>query len=473
MNNRILSSEIANHLGKKVTMAGWVHARRNHGKIVFIDLRDIAGLTQVVFIPGREACKLLANLKTEFVVKIAGVVNKRPKNMENDKIPSGKVELEAISLEILNTSLLPPFEIDKDTIKVEEELRMQYRYLDLRSERMHNNIIMRDNIISFIRNYMHENGFIEIETPYITKGTPEGAREYIIPSRQHKNKFYVLPQSPQQFKQLLMVAGFEKYFQIARCFRDEDPRGDRQQEFTQLDFEMSFPTQEEIWNLTEKMIISLVKKLYPNKHFTKTPFPKITWNDAKNKYKSDKPDLRKNKQDNNEIAACWIIDFPMFEKDSKGNITTAHHPFTMPNENDLKYLDKNPYKVRAYSYDLVINGFEISSGSIRIHNREIQNKIFEILGLSKIEIESRFGHILQAFDYGAPPHGGFAPGIDRLAMILQNESSIREVIAFPKTGDGRDLMMGAPSEIPIYQLRDANIETKTWGRKFNKHYKKL
>ncbi|OGD67748.1 hypothetical protein A3F08_03295 [Candidatus Berkelbacteria bacterium RIFCSPHIGHO2_12_FULL_36_9] len=472
MKNRFLSSEVSKSIGQKITMAGWVHAKRDHGKISFIDLKDKDGLTQLVFIPGSNACKILNNITPESVIKIEGKVNKRPEKMINNKIASGKVEVEVLEVELLNKALTPPFELDKDTSLVDEDLRMQYRYLDLRSQRMHNNIIMRDKVVYFIRNYMHNNGFVEIETPYITKGTPEGAREYVIPSRQHKGQYYVLPQSPQQFKQLLMVAGIERYFQIARCFRDEDPRGDRQQEFTQLDFEISFPTQEEIWELTEKLIISLVKELYPKKHFSKVPFPRITWGEAQKKYNSDKPDLRKNKNDLDEIAAAWIIDFPMFEKDSKGNMTTAHHPFTRPNEEDLHLLEKNPYKVRAYSYDLVINGFEISSGSIRIHNREVQNKIFKLLGLSKEEIESRFGHILRAFEYGAPPHGGFAPGIDRLVMILQNEPSIREVIAFPKTGDGRDLMMGAPSPLPIHQLKEAGIEIKKFSRKIEKHYKR-
>lgn len=472
MQNRVLSSEISKMVGKNVTMYGWVHSRRDHGKLVFIDLRDRHGLTQVVFIPGSNAHKLVHDLRPEYVLKIEGKVNKRPEKMLNPKLASGSVELEAVNMEILNKSLTPPFEIDKDTSGVDEELRMKYRYLDLRSQQMHDNIIKRDQVVDFIRNFMHKNDFIEIETPYITKGTPEGAREYIIPSRVHKGKYYVLPQSPQQFKQLLMIAGFERYFQIARCFRDEDPRGDRQPEFTQLDFELSFTTQEEIWQLTEKMIIELVKKIYPEKHFTSEHFPKITWHDSMKKYQNDKPDLRKDKNDPNELSACWIIDFPMFEKDSNGKITTAHHPFTMPNKEDFHLLDKNPLKVRAYSYDLVINGHEISSGSIRIYQKEIQNKIFQILGLSKEEIENRFGHILRAFEYGAPPHGGFAPGIDRLMMILQNEPSIREVIAFPKTGDGQDLMMGAPSELPIYQLNEANIVTKSWGKKITKHFKK-
>jgi len=464
---RILSNKVSKYLGQTIKMEGWVHARRDHGKLIFIDLRDKYGITQVVFLPKTKAHEIASELRSEFVITIVGKVNARPQGMQNKKIASGNVELEAVELKILNQSKTTPFELDKNTLPVDEDIRMKYRYLDLRSERMKNNIIMRDKVITFIREYMHNEGFVEIETPYITKGTPEGAREYIIPSRLHKEQFYVLPQSPQQFKQLLMVAGFEKYFQIARCFRDEDPRGDRQPEFTQFDFELSFTTQEEIIELTEKLLISLVEKLYPQKHFTHVPFPRISWNKAMDKYKSDKPDLRKNKNDHDEIAACWIIDFPMFERDANGKITTAHHPFTMPNKNDLHLMEKDPLKVRANSYDLVINGYEISSGSIRIHDRETQNKVFETLGLSKKEIEAKFGHILKAFEYGAPPHGGFAPGIDRLLMILQNEPSIREVIAFPKTGDARDLMMDAPSILSKKQLNEANIEVRN-SRKIDK-----
>lgn len=467
MKDRVLSSEISKMIGKEVEMAGWVHVRRDHGKLIFIDLRDRDGITQLVLLPNHEqSSKTAREIRPEFVISVKGIVNKRPEKLINKNIESGTVELEVTNLEILNKAKTIPFEInDNNTANVDEEIRMEYRYLDLRSERMKNNLIMRDEVICYIREYMHNNRFVEIETPYITKGTPEGAREYIIPSRPHKGKFYVLPQSPQQFKQLLMVAGIERYFQIARCFRDEDNRGDRQPEFTQFDFEISFTTQEEIWQLTEELMIGMIKKLYPDKHFTKTPFPRLTWKEAMEKYKSDKPDIRKNKSDNDEIGACWIIDFPMFEKDSSGKITTAHHPFTMPNKEDLYLLEKDPYKVRAYSYDLVMNGYEISSGSIRIHKSETQNMIFRILGLSEKEIKSRFGHILRAFEYGAPPHGGFAPGIDRLMMILQNEPSIREVIAFPKTGDSCDLMMGAPSELSDKQLSDANIEIKKSNKK--------
>jgi len=475
MQDRILSSEISKNVGKKIKMAGWVNVRRDHGKLIFIDLRDRNGITQLVFLPNhKEAHKLAHNIRNEYVIEVIGKVNNRPKNLVNNKIASGKVELEVIDLKILNTAKNTPFEIDKNTKDVNEDIRMKYRYLDIRTERMKNNLIMRDKIISFIRDYMHNKDFIEIETPYITKGTPEGAREYLIPARQHPGKFYVLPQSPQQFKQLLMVAGIEKYFQIARCFRDEDPRGDRQQEFTQFDVEMSFTNQDEILNLYEKCLIEMIKKLYPSKKIQKIPFPRIKYEDAIKKYKTDKPDLRKDKNKPDELAFCWIVDMPLFEySHTEKKLVSGHHPFTRPKNEDIKYLDTNPKKVHAWAYDIVLNGIEIGGGSLRIHERELQNKIFKLLGLSKKEIESRFNHILEAFDYGAPPHGGIAPGIDRLAMILQNEPSIREVIAFPKTGDAKDLMMGAPSVLSEKQIKQAHIKINYKKGKIKKHYKKL
>ncbi len=454
---RTLVDEASSQLTKKIKLMGWVQARRDHGKLIFIDLRDRSGIIQVVFSPDQKIYLAAKTLKNEYVVAIEGHVKERVAGTINPKIPTGKVEIVAEMLEILNASKTLPFDITTDTRAVNEEMRLKYRYLDHRSHRLHQNIILRHNVIKFIRDWMVDHDFIEIETPYLTKGTPEGAREYAISSRLHPGKFYVLPQSPQQFKQLLMVGGYEKYFQIARCFRDEDQRGDRQPEFTQLDFEMSFVKQEDIWALTEQLMIDLVNKITPHKKITHVPFPRITYHEAQEKYHSDKPDLRQNKQDADELAFVWITDFPLFIKDAQNNLKTAHHPFTMPNEEDLALLEKDPLKVRAYSYDLVLNGYEISSGSIRIHKREIQNQVFKILGLSDREIEERFGHILQAFEYGAPPHGGFAPGIDRIVMILANEPNLREIIPFPKTGDAQDLMMGAPSPLPKNRLKELNI----------------
>ena len=465
----MLSNELNNYAGKNVEMAGWIQTIRRHGKLIFIDLRDRCGITQLVILPNhKEANKIAEILRPEYVIRLNGIVNKRPDKMVNNNIASGKVEIEVAEIKILNECLTPPFEIDKDTKNVDEEVRMKYRYLDLRTERMQKNIVLRSEIMNFVRYTLHNNGFTEIETPYITKGTPEGSREYLVPSRLHAGEFYVLPQSPQQFKQLLMVSGIEKYFQIARCFRDEDERRDRQPEFTQIDMEMSFVTQDEVMQTVENLMIDLVKNITPNKNIQNIPFPKITHKEAIDKYHTDHVDLRKNKNDKNELSFCWVTDFPLFDySKTEKKLVSSHHPFTMPNENDIKLLDTNPEKVRAIAYDLILNGDEIWGGSIRIHKRDLQNKIFKVLGLSQKEINERFGHMLNAFEYGCPPHGGIAAGFDRLVMILASEPNIREVIAFPKTGDARDLMMGAPSKLSPSILKENNIELSK-----NKHYKK-
>lgn len=444
-------------VGKEVILCGWVNTRRDMGKLVFIDLRDRSGILQVVFPPGNaELSKVASELRPEFVVRIRGKVNARPPKQINPNLPTGTVEVEALEAEILNTAKTPPFEIDKDTSVVSEETRLTYRYLDLRTERMKKNLELRHRVVKFFRDWLVERGFLEIETPLLTKGTPEGAREYLVPSRLHAGKFYVLPQSPQQFKQLLMVAGMERYFQIARALRDEDQRGDRQPEHTQLDMEMSFVDQEDVLALVEEMMIAMVKAVAPEKRIAAVPFPRIPYDEAMKKHKSDKPDLRKNPNDPNELAFAWIVDFPMFEKGDDGKINAMHHPFTSVHEEEL--LERDPLKVHAKQYDLVMNGYELASGSIRIHERDLQNKIFKVLGLGDDEIERRFGHMLRAFEYGAPPHGGIAPGIDRLVMLLAGEPNIREVIAFPKTGDARDLMMGAPSELPESQLKEVHVQ---------------
>ena len=452
-------AEVAKEAGQEVTIKGWVHTRRDHGKLVFIDVRDRSGLLQVVFIPSnKEAHEIAQKLRSEFVVEIIGQVNERPANMINDKIPTGKVEMLATSIEILNEAKTPPFAIDQDTFEVNEELRLKYRYLDLRSLRMNDNMVMRSKINKFFRDYLYGQDFLEIETPILTKGTPEGAREFLVPSRIWPGKFYVLPQSPQQFKQLLMVAGAEKYFQIARCFRDEDTRGDRQAEFTQLDIEMSFIEQEDLWQVIEKMTINLVEQFYPNKKITAKPFPRLTYAQCMEKYKTDKPDLRVNKEDPDELAFMWMVDAPMFKySEGEKKLVAAHHPFTMPNLEDMKKYPDEPRKWRSYGYDLVLNGFEIAGGSIRIHLRDVQQKVFELLGVGEEEIKTRFGHMLEAFEFGAPPHGGIAYGIDRVVAILQNEPNIREVIVFPKTGDSRDLMMDAPNYTSLKALCEANI----------------
>lgn len=461
MRNRIYSSDLSAHVGETVVLAGWVDVRRDQGKMVFFDFRDMKGKIQCIVLPMHaDAIVLAKEIRPEWVLKLEGKVNKRPEKNINPNVPAGDVELEVTSIEVLNKAETPPFELNVDTMPVGEDIRMKYKYLDLRSERMQKNIRMRDKIITFIRGYMHAHDFIEIETPMMTKGTPEGSREYIIPSRLFSGQFYVLPQSPQQFKQLSMVAGFEKYFQIARCMRDEDTRGDRQPEFTQLDMELTFVDQEEVMAYNEAMLIELVKTVYPEKRISQIPFPRISYAESMEKYGNDKPDMRVNKDDPNELAFCWVVDFPMFERDDEGGVQAVHHPFTSPKLEDAELLNSEPLKARANAYDIVLNGYEIGGGSIRIHKRDLQNKIFELLGLSPETIQSRFGHILTAFEYGAPPHGGIAWGMERLVMLLQNEPNIREVMAFPKTGEGRDLMMGAPSEMPEKTLRELGIQLR-------------
>ena len=452
----------AERVGEEVVIKGWVNTRRDMGKLAFLDMRDRSGLLQVVLVPAEltESARAIMNdIRSEYCLKIRGIVQKRGEKQINSNLETGTVELLAKDVEILNSSKTPPFELE-DTSKINEEVRLKYRYLDLRSPRMLKNILLRDTLITFFRDFLHREGFIEIETPILTKGTPEGSREYLVPSRLHAGQFYVLPQSPQQFKQLCMVGGLERYFQIARCFRDEDQRGDRQPEFTQLDMEMSFVTQEDVLQLNERMFLEMVKTIASDKTLTFTEFPRITYAESMQKYGNDKPDLRVNKNDPNELAFCWVVDFPMFEDDGEGGIQAAHHPFCMPNPEDIGLLETDPMKVRAWSYDLVLNGYELSSGSIRIHQRELQNKIFQMLGLPDDLIQARFGHMLEAFEYGAPPHGGMAPGIDRIVMLLAGEPNIREVIPFPKTGDARDLLMGAPSPIEPKRLDEAHIQVK-------------
>lgn len=457
--NRIFVLETLKHVGEEVTLKGWVHVRRNMGKMIFIELRDRTGIIQVVFHPGNpDALAAAAELRSEFVVAIRGKVNKRPEKQVMADQPTGTVEFEALELTILNAAKTPPFELTSDTRAVDEELRLKYRYLDLRTERMRKNIELRHKVTKFFRDFLASKDFLEIETPILTKGTPEGSREYLVPSRLHAGKFYVLPQSPQQFKQLLMVGGMERYFQVARCFRDEDQRGDRQPEFTQLDMEMSFIEEEGIMSLVEEMLIKLVETCAPEKKIKQTPFPRISYAEALAKYGSDKPDLREDKNDPNELAFCWVVDFPLFERsESENRLVSAHHPFTAPRDGQAELLETAPEKVIAKAYDIVLNGYEIGGGSIRIHDRATQNRIFQILGLSDEEIQERFGHMLEAFEFGAPPHGGIAPGIDRIVMLLASEPNIREVITFPKTGDARDPMMGAPAPMPEPQLQEAHI----------------
>ena len=575
-----------NNVGQKVTLAGWVHRRRDHGGLVFIDLRDREGLVQVVFNPdvSKGGHKVATRLRHEYVVKVTGEVAKRPPGTENPKLATGEVEVIAEETEILNPSKTPPFDVSED-VEVDENLRLKYRYLDLRRGRMRDNIILRHRVIKFIRDFLDAKGFIEIETPILIKSTPEGARDYLVPSRLHPGRFYALPQSPQQLKQLLMVAGFEKYFQIARCFRDEDLRADRQPEFTQLDLEMSFIDEEDILSLMEELFIALVENVKPSMRVM-TPFPRLSYLDAMERYGIDKPDLRfgveirdlsniaaqsdfavfrtaledggkvkgicapgcahysrrqleelaefvqargaqglvtlplapekeqaksvaarfVTREQTGEMAArfeakegdlllivagkpsvvegalsalrlevarrleladpnllvfCFILDYPLLEwSEEEGRWEPMHHPFTAPKDEDIPLLDTAPERVHAKHYDLVCNGCELSSGSIRIHKRELQEKVFRLLGYGKEEVEQRFGHLLEAFEYGAPPHGGIAPGIDRVVMILAGEETIRDVIPFPKNQSAMDMMFDAPSPVSEEQLRELHLRLR-------------
>ncbi|MBU6501106.1 MAG: aspartate--tRNA ligase [Patescibacteria group bacterium] len=456
---RIQISDIIKNEGREVELAGWVHARRDHGKLVFIDLRDRSGIVQVVFGPG---VKEASELRLEYVIRVKGEVKKRPENMINDKIPTGRHEVSAKELEILNASVAMPISVDTDGYEISEETRLKYRYLDLRRERLTKNIVSRHKIIKYIRDFMDERGFLEIETPNLSKSTPEGARDYLVPSRLWQGKFYALPQSPQQYKQLLMVAGLEKYFQIARCFRDEDTRGDRQPEFTQLDMEMSFVEREDVMKLNEELLINIVKSVYPEKKIQEIPFPRLSYKEAMEKYKTDRPDLRTDKNDPNLLAFCWVIDFPFFEKTDDDKWTFTHNPFSAPKPEFMDDLlaQKNIAEILTTQYDVALNGLEIGGGSIRNHNPEALKSVFRVMGYEDQEIVGKFGHMLEALGSGAPPHGGIAWGLDRFVSLLQNEPNIREVIAFPKTGEGYDPMMGSPSEVGKKQLDELGLEIK-------------
>ena len=460
--NRTLVKETPNKIAKTVQLNGWVNTIRDHGKVTFIDLRDRTGIVQVV---GRKEIK---GLHPEDVIEIIGTVKKRPEKLINPKLETGTVEIEAKTVRTINKSADTPFPIDTEGYDVNEEIRSKYRYLDIRRPRMTKNLRKRHEVVMFIREFLSERDFLEVETPILTKTTPEGARDFIVPSRLQPGKFYALPQSPQQYKQLLMVAGLERYFQIARCFRDEDSRKDRAYgEFTQLDLEMSFVTQEDILTLTEELFSSLVSKIFPEKKVTKSPWPRISHRSALKKYRSDKPDLRKDKKNKDELAFAWIIDFPLFSKQTEedfyhgsgsAKFAPSHHMFTAPHPDDVPLLESNPLKVRGLQHDLVLNGFEVGGGSVRIHEAKIQEKVFELIGFSDKQ-KQQFQHMLTAFTYGVPPHGGIAPGIDRFLMAVLGEPSVREVMAFPTSSSGQTSVMNAPSKASKGQLKELHIKT--------------
>ena len=436
------------YIGKMATLCGWVDTIREHGKISFIDLRDRYGKTQIILIGKHD-------LKNEYVVSVTGKVQERKKGTENKELPTGDIEVFSEKIEILNSSEILPFEINKSGVN--EEIRLQYRFLDLRNSDIQKNLYLRHKLIKSFRDFFDKEEFIEIETPLLGKSTPEGARDYVVASRINPGKFYALPQSPQLYKQLLMVAGYDRYFQIAKCLRDEDLRADRQPEFTQIDAEMSFVNEEDIYSVVEKALKHALKDVLNID--IKIPFQRVPYADSMSKYKTDKPDLRKNKS-GDELAFAWITEFPMFEynKEEK-KIDAAHHPFCMPN--DIKNIKKDPLKLKARTYDLVLNGTELLSGSVRIHIPSVQKEVFEILGLKEKEMKEKFGFLLNAFSYGAPPHAGFAIGFDRLVQILLKAPSIREVIAFPKNKDARDIMLDAPSPLGDKQLKEVHIKLDT------------
>jgi aspartyl-tRNA synthetase len=580
------------HDGETVSLAGWVHRRRDHGGLIFIDLRDHDGLVQTVFNPQENAgaYAVADSCRGEYVLLAKGAVARRPKGTENASLPTGQIEVRVSEARVLNPAKTPPFYITEET-EVEELLRLKYRYLDLRRETMHQNIVTRHRVVKFIRDFLSERGFTEIETPLLTAPTPEGARDYLVPSRVHAGHFYALPQSPQQFKQLLMVAGFERYFQIARCLRDEDLRADRQPEHTQLDLEMSFVSDEEdIFRLTEELYYSLAQTLFSDRPIQEHPFPRMTYEESVRRFGSDKPDLRyglelvdfsealretefavfrqvlasgglvrglcvpdgaafSRKQtddmttfvqqygakglvsmaflgegsieslveeeirspvakyfsveqakgmarvagakrgdmlllvadrpsvanraldglrrelaerleiyDPNVLAFAFLKDVPLFEwSDTENRWVSMHHPFTSPREEDLPLIDSDPGRVRSHAYDLVCNGWELFSGSIRIHQRDVQEKMFAVLGISAEEARSKFGHMLEAFEFGAPPHAGIGAGIDRLMAVLTGQPDIREVIAFPKTKSASEPLTGAPTTVSPEQLRELHL----------------
>ncbi len=478
---RIYIENLNTETGNEVLIKGWIHVRRDQGKLVFFEFRDKTGLVQGVVLPGvsDELKETVKSLRDEWVVEVKGKVNARPeRNVQADK-QNGAIELEVLDIKVLNESETPPYELHSDTREVGEETRLKYRYLDLRNARLNKNIKNRYRVTKLVRDLLDKEGFTEIETPLLTKSTPEGARDFIVPSRLERGAFYALPQSPQQYKQLLMTAGFEKYFQFAKCMRDEDTRGDRQPEFTQLDMEMSFVEQEDIMALTEKLLIETVATLYPHKKIAQIPFPRIPYAEAMSKYGNDRPDIREGEDKNNPdlLAFCWVVDFPFFEKDDKQVVkgadglpqsgwTFTHNPFSAAQPAHRETLasanrtDKDLEKILAAQYDIVLNGFEIGGGSIRNHQPESLLKVFEILGYEKEAVEKNFSHMLHAFKSGTPPHGGIAWGFDRLIMLLENEPNIREVMPFPKTGEGRDPMMVSPSEVSTEQLFELGISVQ-------------
>lgn len=469
--DRTLIKDTVSKEGEKVRLAGWVSVRRDHGKIIFIDLRDRSGIVQLVFTPkDGELYKLAQTLRSEWVIAALGTVQKRPKGMENPDIETGEIEIPVEKLEVLNPAETPPFDIHGGGLEIDEEVRLKYRYLDLRRPRLARNMRSRGELLGHARDFLIARDFVEIETPMLTKTTPEGSRDFIVPSRLHPGKFYALPQSPQQYKQLLMVAGFERYFQIAKALRDEDLRADRGFEHSQIDLEMSFVEREDVMKTVEELVIYVMEKM--GKKIKEKPFPIFSYAEALKKFGQDKFDLRSaSEKEDGTLAFAWVIDFPVFsaqggsasggEKAENGRLTYSHNPFTAPRKVDEKKLldGKDLEKLVSLQYDLVCNGHEVAGGGIRISRPEVLKKVFEVLGHSEKEVERQFGHIIDAFRYGAPPHGGIALGVERLLMIVLGESYLREVQAFPMTSGGKTAVMDAPAELTKEQLKELSLRS--------------
>lgn len=466
---RTYIKDISGSVGQEVIVKAWVDVRRDQGKMIFLDLRDVSGKIQAIVLPNHEEALTVAQtLRTEWVVEVKALVNKRPERNIKVGVVNGDAELEVLSILVLNEATTPGFDISTDGYEVNEEVRLEKKYLDLRRARLQRNIKLRHKVIKLIRDELDKQNFFEIETPLLTNPTPEGSRSYLVPSRIWQGNFYALPQSPQQYKQLLMSSGFERYFQIAKCMRDEDTRGDRQPEFTQMDLEMSFVTREDVMRVNEALLIKIVTVLFPEKKIQQVPFPVFTYKEVMEKYNSDKPDIREDKNDPNLLAFCWVVDFPAFERTGEDNVddtgawTFTHNPFTGVKEEFLDDFmnERNVGDIISTQYDVALNGYEIGGGGVRLHKAELLKKTFQIMGYSDERIEKNFGHMLTALASGTPPHGGIAWGLDRLLMILFNEPNIREVMAFPKTGEGKDLLMEAPSQANKKVLFELGLEIK-------------
>ena len=465
---RTLTIKTVEHVGEEVMLQGWINSRRDHGKIMFLDLRDRSGIVQMV------SERQVADVRAEDVVTVVGVVKKRPEAMINPRLATGTVEVEVKEMSVLSRAKELPIPIDTDGLDINEETRMKYRYLDLRRARLQKNIKLRSRFVDLVRQYLFTHDFTEIETPMLTKSTPEGSRDFLVPSRMQPGKFYALPQSPQQYKQLLMVAGFERYFQIARCMRDEDLRADRGFEHSQIDMEMSFVEREDVMKLAEGMITHVTETLgYKIKH---KPFPVVTYQESMKKFGADKFDMRSEEDKKNGVLAfAWVIDFPFFEKTAEGDWTFTHNPFSAPKSEHKDWLLHKEHigEILTTQYDLICNGYEVGGGSIRSHEASVLEAVFEIMGHGKEAIRQQFGHMLDAFSYGAPPHGGIAPGVERLMMIMTGEQYLREVVAFPMTAGGKTSVMDAPSHVEDSQLIELGLSVTASKRSGNDVYDQI